>query len=131
MASHVDSHSINKTTMDSEDRYANVGRKRIVVAPSTGKHIPSTLDLAVEEQRIPSTEELFSECKCLLGVHLIALRKAEDSTKAIQAIMQAVRACATIKQIETLENISEDMLKNMSNDDLVKYANNLLDKIKN
>lgn len=121
MASHIDSHLDKKTTGKPRG-----GRKVIAPVPDT---IPSTLDAAVAAQRTPTTGELLEECKVVLGRVLIGLRGSDNIYKASTAISNIVKAIATVSAAERVEEVSDEILTNMTIDELKVYTSKMLDRL--
>lgn len=131
MGLQTERHINRRTVVDRPDDMGSRGPVRKVIAPATGKSIDTSLDSCINDNRVPSFNDLYEECKCLLGVHLIALRSASDALKAIQGVTQAVKAISTMQQAEQLSAVSESMLENMDQKDMVAYAKKLIDNMKN
>lgn len=123
MATHVNSKLDRKTTG------APRGAPRKIVAPTSGRSIMSPLDAAVDNNRPPSTDELFEEAKCGLGVALIELRGANDAVKKIKSYLEAVRAVAQIKNFEMINDLQPQALAAMSDQELKEHVNKLVSNI--
>lgn len=121
MASHITTKLERKTTQEP---------KRHKVKPAL-RHteIQSSLQDAIVQERAPTITELLDECKVLIGTNLISLRGAEDAYRASTAISNLVRAIATVSTAERVEEISDDVLKTMSVDELKAYTTKMLDKL--
>jgi len=106
-----------------------VGRPRKHAPPPTLNATMTALDEAITASRPPTTVELLQECKCLIGTTLIALRGSQDAYRASTAISNLVRAIATVSTAERVEEISDEVLENMSIDELKTYTNKMLDRL--
>lgn len=102
---------------------------RYIVAPM-GKEIKKCgLDNAIQENRAPNTDELIEESKIILGKTLIGLRSADNVYKVATAISNVVKCISQISMLETVEELTPDVLKNMTNDELKDLVSKYLDKL--
>lgn len=110
--------------------YEKKGRKIIAtdVAETT---LPnnSSLNNAIKDQRSPNISEIIDELKCLLGVALVSLRNSNDVYRLVQALGQATRAVGTISAMEKVEDLTPDMLKSMSTEEIKQYVMKQLDAL--
>ena len=109
--------------------YEKKGRTKITPTQALG--VVSTLQDAVAEQRIPTTPELLDECKAILATILISLRGGTDVYKSATAIANVVKALTQVSQLERIEEISTEAIKNMTDEELKEYASKLIDKLAN
>ena len=123
MAIHTDPKSRTKPRVLTDKR-------KVITPPLQDLEVPCLLIDAIEEHRSPSTEELLEECRSMLGVALISLRGSRDAHKAAQSIAQVVRAVTQIAGVEQILSRSPSDLKAMSNDEFLKYIQEVKDKIK-
>lgn len=108
--------------------YEKTGRK-IVITPTQALSITTTLNNAIQEARVPTTNELLDECKAILATVLISLRGGTDVYKSATAIANVVKAISQVFQLERIEEISEAAIANMSDEELKDYASKLIDKM--
>jgi len=113
--------------------YQKKERKKVGVSSEIKVDVPTTLNKALAEQRVPTTLELLNEAKSIMGVTLIHVRSmcGEDPFKTATAIHNIVKALSQVVQLEKVDEVSELAIANMSNIDLAEYASKLIDKLAN
>jgi hypothetical protein len=107
--------------------YEKKGRRKIV--DPMPNDLINPIDLAIQEEREPTSEELLSESKVIIGKILIGLRGSDNIYKAAAAVNKIVRSIAAIATMEKVEEISADALRKMSDEELKVYATKLIDKL--
>ena len=100
-----------------------VSKRKIVSVPKKG------IDSAIEEQRPPNTQELLDESRVMIGKILIGLRGADDIYRAATSIGHIVKCISSIATLEKVEELSPEVIKHMTNDDLKDYVNKMMDKL--
>lgn len=106
--------------------YEKKGRKVIKPTPTT---LPKPLDVPIQQERVPEIKELVQELKCLAGMAIYSLRSADDIYKLVRSLAEATKAVATLSALDRVEDLTPDMLKDMSSEDLRKYVMKQLDAL--
>jgi hypothetical protein len=98
--------------------YEKKGRK--VIAP-TPTGIPSALLAAIKEQRPPNMTEIINEFKCKVGTGLLSLDHADDIHRYASSLAHLAKVAVSISNLEKIEEISDEVLKSMTSDELKQY----------